>query len=180
MDAYLAVVSKREVRNYEPRAIPEQLLIRVLEAGRASGSSRNRQPWRFVLVTDQGRLRELSKSVAQPANVARCPAGIVIALTNPKATFDAGRVAQNMMLAAWSDGIGSCPNTPTDERAVKQLLGVPDEIAVATIISLGYPAPGEPRPRPGEDPARVLSRIKRLPLAELAHRETYGTPVASK
>ncbi len=180
MDAYLAVVSKREVRNYEPRAIPEQLLLRVLEAGRASGSSRNRQPWRFILVTDQARLRELSKIVAMPANLARCRAAIVIALTNPKAIFDAGRAAQNIMIAAWNDGLGSCPNTPADERAVKKVLDVPDEMAVATIISLGYPAPGEPRPRAGEDPARVLSRIKRLPLAELAHRETYGTPVARR
>ncbi len=180
MDAYLAVVSKREVRNYEPRPIPEPLLTRVLEAGRASGSSRNRQPWRFIVVTDQGRLRELSQGIARPANVANCRAAILIALTNPRATFDAGRAAQNMMIAAWSDGVGSCPNTPTDERAVKRLLGIPDEMAVATIISLGYPAPGEPRPRPRADPARVLERIDRLPLAELVYRETFSARAASR
>ncbi len=178
MDAYLAVVSKREVRNYEPRAIPDQLLARVLEAGRASGSSRNRQPWRFILVTDQERLRELSSGVAAPSNVVRCRAAICIVLTNPKATFDAGRAAQNMMVAAWSDGIGSCPNTPVDAEVVKKLLGVPNEIALVTILSLGYPARGEPRPRPREDPSRVLTRIDRLPLAELSYRETYGTPLA--
>jgi len=180
VDAYLAVVSKREVRDCEIRPIAEPVLIRVLEAARATGSSRNRQPWRFILVSDPGRLRELSKSVAQPANLVRCRAAIVLALTNPKATFDAGRAAQNLMIAAWNDGVGSCPNTVIDQPAAKKVLALPDDMVVAIIISLGYPAPGQPRPRPDRDAAGVLSRIDRLPLAELAHRESYGASVISR
>jgi nitroreductase len=175
MDAFVAVVSKREVRSYDPRPIPDNLLIRVLEAGRATGSSRNRQPWRFVLVTERARLRDLAPSVSQPGNVAGCTAAVAIVLTNPRATFDGGRAAQNMMLAAWNDGIGSCPNTVMDDAAAKQVLKVPEEMAFGIILSFGYPAPGAPHPRPQADPTRVLARIDRLPLAEVAYKETYGS-----
>ncbi len=173
MDAYLAVVGKREVRRYVSRPIPEETLRQIVEAGRASGSSRNRQPWRFIVVTEARRLRSLAPLVSRPANLEACPAAIVVALTNPRMQFDAGRAAQNMMLAAWDLGIGTCPNTPMDEGGVKALLGLTAGTAVPTILSLGYPAPGEPRPRPQADPTQVLKRINRLPLETVLQRETY-------
>ena len=173
MDAYLAVVGKREVRRYEDRPVPEGILTQILEAGRASGSSRNRQPWKFIVVTDKAHLRELSGLVARPSNVADAPAAIVVGLTNPRAQFDGGRTAQNMMLAAWAFGIGTCPNTPMDEAALKKALGMPEEMSVPTVLSLGYPAPGERRPQPKRDPTKALARINRLPLSDLVHRERY-------
>ncbi len=123
MDAYLAVVGKREVRRYVSRPIPEETLRQIVEAGRASGSSRNRQPWRFIVVTEAARLRALAPLVSRPANLEACPAAIVVALTNPRMQFDAGRAAQNMMLAAWDLGIGTCPNTPMDEGGVRPCSG---------------------------------------------------------
>lgn len=177
MDAYLAVVSKREIRTYDPRPIPEGILIRVLEAGRAAGSSRNRQPWRFVLITEPSRLHDLGSCISRPGNLARATAAVVIVLTNPKAMFDCGRAAQSMMLAAWNDGVGSCPNSVMDEPLARRVLKVPEEMSVSTILSLGYPGGGEPQPRPNKDPMRVLARIDRLPLVELAYKETYGVPV---
>ncbi len=173
MDAYLTIVGKREVRRYRSRSIPEDALTQILEAGRASGSSRNRQPWRFIVMTDRTRLRALAPLVSRPANLAECAAAVVLALTNPRAQFDAGRTAQNMMLAAWSLGIGSCPNTPANESAMKALLGVPEEMSVPTILSLGYPARGEPRPRADANPEGLLARINRLPLADVVRRETH-------
>ena len=173
MDAYLTIVGKREVRQYEDRPIPEGILTQILEAGRASGSSRNRQPWRFVVIIDRARLREVSTFMARPANVASAAAAIVVAVANARAAFDAGRTAQNMMLAAWTLGIGTCPNTPMDEAALKAALGLPQEMVVPTVLSMGYPAPGERRPLRKADPAGVLRRINRLPLAEVVHRETY-------
>ncbi len=173
MDAYLAVVGKREVRHYQTHPIPEDDLTKILEAGRASGSSRNRQPWRFVAVTDPARLRALSATVSRPSNVIECAAAVVVALTNARAAFDAGRAAQNMMVAAWTLGIGSCPNTPMDEATLKNTLGMPDDLAVPTVLSFGYPAAGEPQPRQKADPMRVLARINRLPFAAIVHRDTY-------
>lgn len=153
----------------------EEVAKWIPEAGQATGSSRNQQPWRFVLVTDRSRLRELSNLVMLPANVAQCAAAVAVVLTNPRAVFDAGRVTQNMMVAAWSLGVGSCPNSPADGPAIKKMLKIPDEMGLVTIISLGYPARGQPRPRIRGDPGRVLGRINRLPLTELVHRETYKT-----
>ncbi len=176
MDAYLALVGKREARRYEDRPIPDEALTKILEAGRATGSSRNRQPWRFIVVADRARLREVGGLVARPANVAECSVAVAVAMLNPRAAFDAGRAAQNLMLAAWALGIGTCPNTPTDERALARLLRLPDDAIIPTVLSLGYPAPGEHRPRPKADPARVLARINRLPLAEVVHRESYRAP----
>jgi len=173
VDAYLAVVGKREARRYTPQPVPRETLLQIIEAGRASGSSRNRQPWRFVLVADRARLQALAPLVSRPGNVAECAAAIVVALLNPRMQFDAGRAAQNMMLAAWSLGVGSCPNTALQEAEVKTLLRLSPEAAVPTIISLGYPAAGEPRPRRGADAAGVLARINRLPLAELLHEEHF-------
>lgn len=173
MDAYLTIIGKREVRRYQDRPIPDAVLTQVLEAGRASGSSRNRQPWRFVVLTDRARLRDLSAFMSRPANVSGCVAAIVVVVANARAAFDGGRTAQNMMLAAWRLGVGTCPNTPIDEAALKTALGLPEEMAVPTVLSLGYPAPGERRPLRRADPAGVLKRINRLALAELVHREKY-------
>lgn len=178
MDAYLAVVSKREVRGYQARPVPEDVLTRILEAGRATGSSRNRQPWRFVLVTDRARLNAMSTCVSRPSNLLGSAAAIVVALTSPQAAFDGGRAAQNMMLAAWALGVGTCPNTPTDAGAVRRLLALPDDLTVITILSMGYPAPGERRPPQTARPEGVLARIDRRPLAEVAFRETYGNGAA--
>jgi nitroreductase len=111
--------------------------------------------------------------VSRPSNLLECRAAVVLALTNPKAAFDGGRTAQNIMVAAWSLGIGSCPNTPTDETALKKTLEMPEEMSVPTILSLGYPALGEPRPARKADPSRVLARINRLPLKDLLSREAF-------
>lgn len=174
MDAYLAVVGKREVRRYRPQTVPREKLVQIAEAGRASGSSRNRQPWRFIVVTDPRRLKAMAPLVSRPGNLDGAPAAIVVALTNPRMSFDAGRAAQNMMVAAWSLGVGTCPNTPMEEGTLKQLLGLPPETAIPTILSLGLPAAGEPRPRSRADPRKVLARVNRLPLQEVVHWETYS------
>lgn len=173
MDAYLAVVGKREVRRYRPDPVPREVTTQIVEAGRASGSSRNRQPWRFILITEPRRLRALAPFVSRPANLERSRAAIVLVLLNPRMQFDGGRTAQNMMLAAWVLGVGSCPNTPVEEDTIKQLLNIPPEATIPTIISLGFPDAGEPRPRPSADPTGVLARINRLPLTEVLHHETY-------
>lgn len=141
MDAYLAVVSKREVRSYTDRALPPEVVRRILEAGRVSGSSQNRQARRFVVLD---RLRdEAAKCVFAPANVstAALVVAIVIGQRGP-AGFDAGRAAQNMMLAAWDEGVGSCPNGISEADQLARLLELEDSERVANIVSFGYPARG--------------------------------------
>jgi nitroreductase len=139
VDAYLAIVSKREVRDYADRALPEEVVRRILEAGYVAGSSQNRQNRRFV-VLDRVR-EEAAQRVYVPANVstASLAVAIVIGAKGPTA-FDAGRAAQNMMLAAWNDGVGSCPNGIANADELARLLGLEESERVAIILSFGYPA----------------------------------------
>ena len=166
MDAYLAIVSNRAVRRYRSEPLREGEITHILQAGRATGSARNRQPWRFYVVRSREVIDRLANTVASPDNVHGAPLAIALVLTAPR-TFDAGRAAQNMMLAAWSLGIGSCPNTPRDRETAASILDLDDELEIASILSLGYP---DERLRPSSnDPEDVLTRIDRKPLDELTH-----------
>lgn len=139
MDAYLAVVSKRDVRAYADRAVPEEVVHRILEAGRVSGSAMNRQPWRFLVV--EGRREEIAATVFAPDNIRRAPLVIAVATAGKGPTaFDAGRAAQSMMLAAWSEGVGSCPNGVSDADRLRGLLPLDNEESVSIVLSFGYPA----------------------------------------
>jgi nitroreductase len=175
MDAYLAVVSKREVREYLDRPVPDDLLTHILEAGRAAGSSKNTQPWRFVVLKERQHRHDLASAIMAPRNLDRCAVAIAVVLLNERLRFDAGRVAQNMMVAAWALGVGSCPNSvrPDEQDRMRRDLGIPADATIATIITLGYPAPGQPRPRAKADPEKILTKLNRLPLDELVHRERF-------
>lgn len=175
MDAYLAVVAKREVREYTDRPVSEDVVTKILQAGRAAGSSKNTQPWRFVVLKERDHRRDLANAMMAPRNLDGCAVAIAVVLLNDRLRFDAGRVAQNMMVAAWALGVGSCPNSvrPDSQDRMRQDLGVPGDAAIATIITLGYPAPGQPRPRPKADPEKIVAKLNRLGLEELVHRERF-------
>src|SRR3989475_12126987 len=176
MDTYLAVVAKREVREYTDRPVPEEILTKILRAGGAAGSSKTSQPWRFVVLKARQHRHDLADAMMAPRNLDRCAVAIAVVLLNERLRFDAGRVAQNMMVAAWGLGVGSCPNSvrPDEHDRMRHDLGVPAESAIATIITLGYPAPGQPRPRPKADPLKIVAKLNRLPLEELVHRERFS------
>ena len=175
MDAYLAAVAKREVREYTDRPVPEDVLAKILQAGRATGSSKNTQPWRFVVLKERQHRHDLADAMMAPRNLDRCVVAIAVVLLNERLRFDAGRVAQNMMVAAWALGVGSCPNSvrPDQHDRVRADLGAPAEAAIATIITLGYPAPSQPRPRPKADPEKIVAKLNRLPLEDIVHRERF-------
>lgn len=164
MDAYLAIVSKREVREYTDEAVPDAALTRLLQAGRATGSAKNRQNWEFVVIRDRGTLDAVAETCSSPANLHRCKVAIAVVMRNNQRPEDGGRAAQNIMLAAWAEGIGSCPNTPMRRDECNALLGAPADAHVSTILSLGYPA--QPVPR-SSDPDAILRRIDRKPLEEI-------------
>jgi nitroreductase len=169
VDTFLAVASKREVREYAGRPIPVDAAERILDAGRTAGSSQNRQPWRF-LVVDSPSLRErLAEAVYVPANVRGAALVVVIALRGRGPTaFDAGRAAQNMMLTAWNERIGSCPNGMPDPDAVAQLLDLDEGERPQVVLTFGFPL----RTR---DPQRHtamewIERADRKPADEVVQR----------
>jgi nitroreductase len=158
MDAYLAIASKRDVRAYSDAAIEADVRRRILDSGRLTGNSRNRQLWEFVVVSGgaQGRLAD---AVYAPENVRS--AALVVAVVGEAGAFDVGRCAQNMMLGAWGDGVVSCPNGIRDADAAAQICGGD----VRAILSFGYPARGR---TPGTHTAEEWSaRADRKPLSEL-------------
>jgi nitroreductase len=158
VDVYAAIASKRDERRYADRPIPEEVVTRILDAGRLSGNSQNRQDWEFVVVSDRD---ALSKTVWEPANVST--AALAVAIICPRA-LDAGRAAQNMMLAAWGDGVVSCPNGVRDAEAAASLVGGQPAI----VLSFGYPAtPRDPESRSAEE---WSARANRKPLDEVVRR----------
>src|SRR3954453_9549534 len=151
MDAFLAVASKREVRRYAGRPIPEDVQRRILDAGRVTGSSKNRQPWRFVVLADRETVERAAEAVWAADNV--LGAALVIAVIvrgKGPVSFDAGRAAQNMMLAAWNEGVGSCPNGIADATAMGDVLGLDEEDHFAVVLTFGYPARQVPDRTPDE------------------------------
>ena len=164
MDAYRAVVDKRDQRVFLPTPILEESLRRILQAARMTGSSKNSEPNRLVVVRDRPRLTALAALHPVAKFVGYAAAVVVIAQTQ-RHEFDAGRCAQNMMVAAWNDGIGSCP-AHLPEREVAALLAIPPELHVNRVIAFGY-----------IDPARAAApksvARKRTPLEALVHWETW-------
>ena len=162
MDAFLAAVSKRDTRRYADRPVPDDVRQRTLEAGRLAGSAVNRQPWRFLVVENAERRERLAETVYEPTNVRG--AQLVVAIAG-KSSFDTGRCAQNMMLAAWNDGVASCPNGMPDRDRAAEALGLGDDDGLAVVLTFGYPANG----RRGEDrPVEEwIRRANRKPLSEL-------------
>lgn len=156
MDTFLAIASKRDVRDYAATPIPPEVRERILDAGRLSGSSRNTQKWEFVVVSGAAQKR-LADAVYAPENVRR--ATLVLAVVGDAFPFDTGRCVQNMMLAAWEFGVGSCPNGVRDAETAAALCGGD----VRAVISLGYPA----KARNERSAEEWSAAADRKPLGEL-------------
>ena len=158
MDVFTAIASKRDERRYANRPIPDDVATRILDAGRLSGSSTNKQDWEFVVVSDRDALAD---AVYAPNNVRT--AALVVAIVCPRA-FDTGRAAQNMMLAAWGEGIVSCPNGVADAEAAARVVGAEP----AMILSFGYPqTQRDPESRSAEEWSQ---RANRKPLDQVVRR----------
>lgn len=156
MDTFLAIASRREVRDYADAPLPEDVVHRILDAGRLSGSSRNTQLWEFVVVSDR---EALAECVFAPENVRT--AALVVAIAGAAAPFDVGRAAQNMLLAAWNDGVGASPNGVRDADGAERIVGAP----VRIVLSFGYPArPRRPESRSAEE---WSERANRRPLDDV-------------
>jgi nitroreductase len=169
VDTFLAVTSRREVREYAGRPIPEDAAQRILDAGRMSGSSRNTQPWRFIVVESPSLRERVADAVYAPGNVRGAALVVVIALHGRGPTmFDAGRAAQNMMLTAWNDHIGACPNGIADADALAELLDLEEGERPGIVITFGYPA--QTRDPQRHEAVEWIARADRKPFDEVVER----------
>ncbi len=169
MDTYLAVASKRDWRSYDPdRAVPDDVVERILDAGRLAGSAMNRQPWTFVVVDDADRKEQVAQSVYAGDNVRTAAVVVAIATPGGGSPLDVGRAMQNMMLVAWNDGVVSCPNGMPDAAATAQVLGLEGDLQPVNVLTFGYPRrPLDPESKSAEE---WSSEATRKPLSEVEKR----------
>ncbi len=157
----------RQIRQYHADSVPEDLVNELLQIARWTGSSRNTQPWHFVVVNDKEKLRQLSE-LRTPINwVAGAPLGIAIVLdgTGGEASeaYDEGRVTERLMIGARILGLGSGVAWFLEgekEAEAKRILGVPQERTVRSVVAIGYPVTSkDPRPNPSRGGRKPLSEI---------------------
>jgi nitroreductase len=171
METWDAITSRRNVREFADRAIPDADLERVLEAGRIAPSSQNNQPWDFVVVTDREILRELANVWRGGGHVAHAAAAVALVIgdeeeprVRERNRFDIGQATMQMMIAAADLGIGAGHSAVADQDLARSILRVPDGKLVAFIMDLGYPA---------DRPLRPGTRLKRRPFDDVVHRNGW-------
>jgi nitroreductase len=165
MDAFECVATKLDIREFSPKEVPREIKLKVLEAARFTGTGLNTQHWRFILIENKENLKKLAEDSTSGNWVANCNFAVII-LTNPKYHFhliDAGRVLQNMQLAAWNYAVGSGIFTGIEEDEFRKDFGIPQELNVSAVIGFGYPI------------KKLTGKRKdRIPLSVLVHNEKYG------
>ncbi len=168
MGVFEAIKSRRSIRQFTDEPIGKNALEKLLDAARWAPTASNQQRWRFVVVTSPS-VKELIKKFA-PGIFAMPAAFIVICVEKEpgakpwaEATYlaDCAIAAQNIMLAAYEMGIGSCPALSYAKVAIREILNLPEGIEPLLVITLGYPAEA-PEPPP------------RLELNQIAFMDEYG------
>lgn len=168
MDAYEAVVTRIEVREFSNKPVPRDLQLKVLNSARMAPSAWNKQLWHFVLVDDKKLLSDLANLSETGKYIKDAPFAVAVFIDKsyPQYLIDATRCIQGMMIAAWGLGLGSCYVGAIDRDKVKQLLGAPDGLYLASVIPFGYPK------------EKLKGKKNRKPLEEVASLNHYGTKVA--
>jgi nitroreductase len=164
LETFEAIRTVLAVRRFKDTPIPEPIVRQIVEAAHLSASSRNGQPWHFIVVQNKETLQRLGNLARTGPYIAQAPLAIVVAMEqSPFAVSDASRAIQSMILAAWSQGVGSNWVGFNNLQNVNPVLGIPEDITILAIIPFGYPADSIGK-----------GRKQRKPLGEVAHRERWG------
>jgi nitroreductase len=164
MEVFDAVKTMLAVRSYRSDPIPDEVVTRIVEAARLTGSSQNKQQWSFVVVRDREKLRRLGELASSGRFIADAPLAIAVVVPDSSVGYiDGARATQDMMLVAWEAGIGSNWVGNVNKEPIQELLGVPEGQMVLTIVPFGYPAKEIGK-----------GNKNRKPLEEIAFEEEYG------
>jgi nitroreductase len=164
MNVYECVTSLLAVRQFQEKPLSRETIQRILEAGRLTGSSMNRQPWHFIVIQDREMLGKLGILATTGPYTAQAAMAIVVVVEKTgSASSDASRAIQSMLITAWGEGVGSnWVGSPSLSEA-KLLLGIPEELEVYALLPFGYPVE-----KIGK------GKKKRKSLAEVVHSERFG------
>ena len=169
MDTFTCIRTRREIRDYLDKPIPNETVQRILEAGRLAPSSKNSQPWHFIVIKDRMTLKKISELTPTGAHIAKAALAIAILMDAAKLPeIDGARAVQNMVLEAWEMGVGSCWVTNFYEDGVKDLLGVPQRMKLVTVMPFGYPIE-----------LKAKGKKIRKPLSEIVDGERFGQPFST-
>jgi len=155
------IFNRASVRRYKNEPVPREVLLNILEAGRRAPSAMNAQPWHFIVVTDPKIKHALSQR--RWAGFVKDAAFIIVGCGEKRrrwSTVDVAIALQNMVLAAEAQGLGSCWIGDFDEKELRELLGIPEDLKVVALVSFGYPAE-KPGPR------------TKKPLEEIVHYNRF-------
>jgi nitroreductase len=165
MDAFECITTKLDLREFSSQDISSEIKSKILEAARLTGSGLNTQHWRFVVIEKQKNLEKLAEDSTSGGWVSNANFAVIV-LTNPQYKFhmiDAGRVVQDMQLAAWNYGVSSCLFTGVQNEKLRSDFGIPKDLNPTIIVGFGFSA------------KRTYGKKKsRMPLDELVYYEKYG------
>jgi nitroreductase len=166
MEVFEAIRTVLAVRRFKDTPIPGSIVREIVEAGRLTASGGNRQPWHFIVVQNKETLLQLGQLAHTGPYIAQAPMAVVVATDpSPYAISDGSRAVQDMILAAWSEGVGSNWVGFNNLPEINPVLGIPREASVLTIVPFGYPAE-----KIGK------GKKERKPLGEVAYKERWGQP----
>jgi nitroreductase len=165
MEVFEAVRTLLAVRQYAGTPVPGDVVERIVAAAHLTASSINKQPWHFVVVQERATLHRLGELVRTGPYIAQAQVAIVVGVEKRSqfGVSDGSRAIQDMMLVAWSDGVGSNWTGFRGLEEVGKLVGLPSEYEVLAVVPFGYPANRIGR-----------GRKQRKPIGEVVSRERFG------
>jgi nitroreductase len=170
MDVYQAIATRKSVRSFRDKQVPDEALNRLLEAARLAPSARNLQEWRFIVVRDSSMRQMLAQAAKGQKQVAEAPVVLICCAETNEHVMTCGQLCypidlaiaiDHITLCAVAEDLGTCWIGAFYEDQVKMLLNIPPAIRVVSLLSLGYPADPSPQPK------------DRLPLNNIIRHERW-------
>lgn len=172
MDVFEAILGRRSIRRYKPNPVPEKLIEKILNAARWAPSGSNIQPWKFIVVSDKNLLEVIRKM--SPGYLGETPLAILVCSDKEKelrvggtlgrdymSVADCSMAVENMLLAAYALGLGTCVVKSFSRAAVREMIEIPDGVEPELLVVVGYPA-------------QVPTPPARTPLGQIAFLNKYG------
>jgi len=164
MDVFKAIKNRYSCRSYKAESIPEEKLNKILEAARLAPSAHNEQEWKFVVVRDVKKRKEVAEAAGQSfieeAPVIITAVGLdlehIMSSGNPAYAIDLAIAVEHMALQAVEEGLGTCWIGAFNQDEVKRVLEIPEECKVVALLPLGFPA-DKPKPKSRKKLEEIIS-----------------------
>ena len=167
-----AIRTKRAIRKFQKKPLPDDVIHAILNAGRRSQSSKNEQAWQFIAIRNKSILEALSKCGTYAGHLAGAALAVAILTPDPTGTFqtmfDAGQAAAFMQLASWELGVGSVPASIYEAEKAREILGFPPEWHLRIALSFGYPLEEQKL-------SAAPKKGGRRPLEEIVHWDRWSS-----